>query len=96
MTPSTQATVGLLQQNKTKGSPSTTIYSKKAQELYRVSEEKAGSAGSNGSGYFNPKQFLINSSQNLQISQISELPANNVLLPQLNQIAIQPYVMLLS
>jgi hypothetical protein len=35
--------------NNSKGSPMTTGYSKKVNELYRVTEEKAGSAGSNGS-----------------------------------------------
>jgi len=35
--------------NNSKGSPMTTAYSKKVNELYKVSEEKAGSAGSNGS-----------------------------------------------
>jgi len=48
--------------NYNKGSPMTTGYSKKVNDLYKVSEEKAGSAGSNNSVYFNPQQFLINPS----------------------------------
>jgi hypothetical protein len=60
ITPSTQATLGLLQINNSKGSPMTNSHSRKVNELYRVSEEKAGSAGSDGSHYFNPQQFMLN------------------------------------